>query len=353
MKRLKNQQGMILPSALFVLALLTFLGISSINTAQIELEISKNAMLATKAFYNAESGTDIVLMDARNLLKPYKSDWNKLPEIAATNENYSISNIQFSATIAPKLDENGQMELWQGFPVITITSTGKFGTAQSVVQITAHRDRLFAKVPSALYAAEGVSVSGQAARVDGRYRTGSFDCPDIDVVVNTKDVITALGSDSISTKTAANFCTAKICNSPPLTSDSGPPYPLAETVDKLKKEATIISGTPPKGSVFGSEDNPGIFYCPGNLSTNNITIYGILLAEGDVELAGNTDIRGLSFVKGTTTLKGGGSTAIFGAWLSQKPVTINGGLDIYYDCRVLQKLVDNLEFYTMTSWLQL
>ena len=53
---INNQQGSIIVIAVFILVLLTIIGISATNTSTTEVQISTNAMLYNLAFYTAESG---------------------------------------------------------------------------------------------------------------------------------------------------------------------------------------------------------------------------------------------------------------------------------------------------------
>lgn len=221
-----------------------------------------------------------------------------------------------------------------------------------MVKCIARMNALFNKIPAPLYGADGIDQSGnaQSARADGQYHTGSYDCPDIDTN-NTFDAVTLAGTSV--TTTAYTFCTVKTCVEPVRPSDDGPQFPVVQTIDNLKPRAAIIPTNPPNGSTFGTEEEPGIFYCPGNLVTNNLTVYGILLVEGNVELDGNANsIKGLALVKGTSLVKGGGNVASYGAWLGQGMVTLDGGVEFYYDCRVFQNLLDSYERYNMLAWMQ-
>jgi len=369
---MRNERGSVVVLALIILVVLTLFGVMSTNIAQVELLCASADMQHKKAFYNAEAGANIALADLRNLVHPYKSDWAHMPDpITFTNLIYSIPNstMQFSVSMTPKRNTGGHIILWGdtnndaiaeentsvGYPIMIVTSTGTApGNASDIIEVIARMDAVFNKIPAPLYGAKGIDQSGsaQSARSDGQYYIGSFDCPDVDMSDNY-DAITLVGTGS--NETALKFCTVKTCGDPIKPSDNGPGFPVVKTIDNLKiKESVVtIPTNPPGKSVFGSLEEPGIFYCPGNLATENLTVYGILLVEGNVELTGNANaIRGMALVKGTSLIKGGGKVATYGAWIGEGMVTLDGGVELYYDCRVFQNLTTKYEKYHMICWME-
>ena len=55
-KQIQNEDGFVLILALFVLILLTIVGISATNTSIIDIQISQNDKAYKIAFFNADSG---------------------------------------------------------------------------------------------------------------------------------------------------------------------------------------------------------------------------------------------------------------------------------------------------------
>jgi type II secretory pathway component PulK len=55
---ISNQQGSVIVIAMFILVLLTVIGIAASNTSTTEMQITTNALLYNTAFYTAESGIE-------------------------------------------------------------------------------------------------------------------------------------------------------------------------------------------------------------------------------------------------------------------------------------------------------
>ena len=75
---INNQQGSIIVIAVFILVLLTIIGISATNTSTTEVQISTNAMLYNLAFYTAESGIATGRAALNNLKINDAGSWDKL-----------------------------------------------------------------------------------------------------------------------------------------------------------------------------------------------------------------------------------------------------------------------------------
>ena len=91
----------------------------------------------------------------------------------------------------------------------------------------------------------------------------------------------------------------------------------------------------------------------GGLKMSNIDGYGTLIVEGDLTMGGGFTWTGLVVVTGTVTFNGGGSGVnIIGAVMSGDAVSLNGGLEIYYDSCAVGESMSSLG-YELINWRQL
>ena len=86
---------------------------------------------------------------------------------------------------------------------------------------------------------------------------------------------------------------------------------------------------------------------------SNVDGFGNLIVDGDLTLGGGFTWTGLVVVTGTVTFNGGGSGVnITGAVMSGDAVTLNGGLEIYYDSCAVGESLSALG-YDLINWRQL
>ena len=91
----------------------------------------------------------------------------------------------------------------------------------------------------------------------------------------------------------------------------------------------------------------------GGLKMSNVYGYGNLIVDGDLTLGGGFNWTGLVVVTGTVTFNGGGSGVnIVGAVMSGDAVSLNGGLEIYYDSCAVGESLSSLG-YDLLNWRQL
>jgi hypothetical protein len=135
---------------------------------------------------------------------------------------------------------------------------------------------------------------------------------------------------------------------------------LGHYVDTLKEStSTMIALTADvNGAAYGDAGSFVTVYSEtsgnvGGLKMSNVDGFGNLIIEGDLTLGGGFTWTGLVVVTGTVTFNGGGSGVnITGAVMSGDAVSLNGGLEIYYDsCAVGESL--NALGYDLINWRQL
>ena len=148
----KGARGFVLVLALLILLVVTLIGLSAINTATFENQISGNNRVSAEAFYVAEAGINelagrfsrgatgmrgesVEIPDGR----PASADWklylvtqnDKAARIgyAAINPDHvlaqSIQNqADFAVEVKHKVDASNQVITESGFPVYVVTSHG-------------------------------------------------------------------------------------------------------------------------------------------------------------------------------------------------------------------------------------
>jgi hypothetical protein len=396
--RTNNERGSVLVIALAILAVLTIIGVISVNIAQVELLCASAHVQHTKAFYNAEAGANLALVVAKDRMKTLKGSnkWGSwIDPDTFTNSTYSIADslMKFSVSITPKRNSSDKIILWgdtnndgkceenldTGYPILTIRSIGtsSVGTT-AVVEILARLPILFNKIPAPLYGTNGIAKgtvdsNGNAIKAgmesygdeEVSISTAEAYCEDVDVS-GIKDVVTNVGSGADPNITADNVCQKEICGTNKQVSDTGPAYPVTATITNLKNSATWITSPldssdpttvklsgkdiPP----FGSPTEPGIFYCDRNFrieASTDIVVYGILIIEGNAIINGGLDVKGVVMVKGVSDLNGGGGDVVSGAWLGEGLVHVSGSSKFHYNCATLQPTINKYEQYHMLAWM--
>jgi len=102
---INNQQGSIITMALILLALLTIIGIASINTSTTERKLTTNALLHNMAFYAADAGIEAGRAALNNLKIADRGSWDvllsnpsaapdqKVPLSCGSNNCYSLNEV--------------------------------------------------------------------------------------------------------------------------------------------------------------------------------------------------------------------------------------------------------------------
>jgi hypothetical protein len=139
---------------------------------------------------------------------------------------------------------------------------------------------------------------------------------------------------------------------------------IAGMISVLKAAANTTLTEDTTGATYGSSTDYKIVYSntssPANvngLKLSNVTGYGILLVDGDLELAGGFNWNGIILVTGAVKLNGGGNDPVnvSGQLLSGTStvtdISINGSNNIGYDsCKV--KLATTTAPLTVLNWKQ-
>jgi hypothetical protein len=135
---------------------------------------------------------------------------------------------------------------------------------------------------------------------------------------------------------------------------------LGSYVDTLKESTSsmVTLTADVNGDIYGSAGSFVTVYSEtsgnvGGLKMSNVEGFGNLIIDGDLTLGGGFTWTGLVVVTGTVTFNGGGSGVnITGAVMSGDAVSLNGGLEIYYDSCAVSESLSALG-YRMVNWRQL
>jgi len=139
---------------------------------------------------------------------------------------------------------------------------------------------------------------------------------------------------------------------------------IAGMISALKAATNITLTEDTNSATYGSSTDYKIVYSntssPANvngLKLSNVTGYGILLVDGDLELAGGFNWNGIILVTGAVKLNGGGNDPvnvagqILSGTSTVTDISINGGNNIGYDSCKVKKAVTSAPL-TVLNWKQ-
>jgi hypothetical protein len=366
MKTLRNENGYVIVLAILILSILTIIGVSALQTSRTEVQISTNSLIYHKNFYAAESAAILSFDWLRgNLDESDYLDIDYIGEYQKSDFEFPVNsfrNMNFWAEVIHKTaidpldgvekvvlfgDADGdylnESNFTTGVPFEIVTGYGTHVRGgQSAVQIRLKYEPIFMMPNAALRVNSSVDGNGISGSILGESRSGS-ECG------NVADIMYDVGGGTI--EYAGDLgATARIEQSTGM-------YPLPLLKDTIIKKATLTlpgSNNIDESSIITTAENPGIIYLDANSKATNLTGYGILFVDGDLDLAGNLNWTGIILVSGNMVFSGGGTKTIYGAIVGMgEAIAINGSVDIQYDCDVLSALHDDFSGYKMTSWKQI
>jgi hypothetical protein len=344
------------------------MGASSVRTSITEVQISTNNTIYHKNFYTAEGGlnmapewtrnnhveADYTDVDWMGTFQKSDFDWT-LPngkEFFKNHDFYAeVTHLTEMDAGAEKVllygDEDGdylnEINFTVGVPLIKVQS---FAThvrgGEGAVEATFIYEPIFMMPDAALRVNSNVNGNGVSGSIIGEHQSGSS-CGDVaDIMFDLSGGTIEYGGDLGDT--------ARIEPSTGM-------YPMSLLRPILIKRATQTveaSMNIDESSIVTSADNMGVIYITGDSKTTNLTGYGILFVDGNMELAGNLNWNGIILVSGDITFSGGGTKTIYGAVVANgEAIAVNGSVDIQYDCDLLTGLHDDFSHYKMTSWRQI
>ncbi|RLB66946.1 MAG: hypothetical protein DRH08_04910 [Deltaproteobacteria bacterium] len=229
----------------------------------------------------------------------------------------------------------------QHYPVEIITTYGMSGNGFNVTEAEVVRNPGIA-VLAAIYSEGDFTGNGNSATISG-----------VDNCGKVSDLPAIYTLDPATTSVSGATVDGVIANG---TDDLDLDNYLAILKDATSSQITLTADV--NGDNYGNTGDFVTVYSEtsgnvGGLKMSNINGYGNLIIEGDLTLGGGFTWTGLVVVTGTITFNGGGSGVnIIGAVMSGDTVTLNGGLEIYYDSCAVGDALNSLG-YELINWRQL
>lgn len=349
-RSLGNQDGYLLVAALTLLSVLVLVGGTAVLLSSTDLKIAGNFRATESALQVAMAGT----AQARELLRQlnaastdptsftdelsgfkgnngvlngYATGTDDVPVASGTLNGvaytvYATNDVQDSNGQYSTVDSNKRA-------LLISVATGSTSSAKARVETVV---RVFDMLtsPSTIYTKGDVTGNGTSLTVSGIDACGSG--PNLDAIYAKGDW-NPNGTPSI-TGAITEYGTNDL--------------DIAGMINALKAAASVTLTEDKNGATYGSSTDYKVVYSntssPVNvngLKLTNVTGYGILLVDGDLELAGGFNWNGMILVTGAVKLNGGGSDPVnvSGQLLSGTStvtdISVNGSNNIGYNsCNV-------------------
>jgi len=357
MKVLRNQEGFAIVLTIMILAILTLLGFSSVQTSMTEVQITTNMHIHHMTFYAAESGRShgSLWLNSLDLKDDVDTDW------FGPDEWFNLDGTKYTWQVKHQVDDDGKILyygdldgdfLWEintisGMPLEFLESNG---THPRGGRATIHSTWIFnpsftvPKAPLWVEDPDKVDFKGNASVIGDSQDTAV--CEDVpDMVYHQAPTVPVdepkhYGLDFVH-------------------ESSGGTYPFSLVQESLSKRADYIGDVFPTAIAEAStQENPVIIVLTGDIIINNedlkVPAYGILFIDGNLSINGNVEWNGLIVTTGDTSI-GNGTANINGSLVTGDgaDVDITGAIVIQYDCESLAKMFDTFSGYRMTSWRQM
>ena len=214
-------------------------------------------------------------------------------------------------------------------PIELVCAYGSKNGGLSTIEIAIKGAPLDIDADAVLYAKDNVTGNGSALSVNAVGPTG---CGSV--------------TDTIYTYSTPTAPTTTTLNGSP-TLIPGPPnsgnhnVEITDIIDSMYKNANEVITSDQNGTTYGSSANFQTYYSdtsnPYNvqgLKLQQVTGWGLLMVEGDLELGGGFTWKGLILVTGVLAFNGGGgpnAINIEGAVMANQTVAINGSINLQYN----------------------
>ena len=369
LKGVAGEKGFMLVAALTLMTALTLIGTTAYLLSSTDIKVGANFRNSQQVLQVAMAGGE----RARELLRQEnrssgdlttfsdelsnsarKGQNNTLDGYTASTDDTAIASgtiggITYSAYLSNDSADGVTSETDSNKKVmITTVATKNSGNAKAVVQTVV---QLYTGVtsPATVYSKGDVTGNGSSLTIQGNDECG---------------VETALAPIYTKSPAITNLNGSPTLSGSPSTPQTGSlDLGIAEMISSLKGSAAYNLTADTNNTTYGSSSSYKTVYSntsnPPNvngLKLNNVTGYGILLIDGDLELGGGFTWYGPILVTGSVTLNGGGSGInVHGQILSGTStltdVTINGGNVIQYNSCELKKAFATQPL-TVLNWKQ-
>ena len=354
-KFVSNQKGFILIAALTLLTVLTLLGTTAYILSSTDIRVGGNFRDSQLALQVAMAGAEKARAQLTTELFPVSGSMvslsaelaakkganNVLNGYASGTDDVALANgsLNGSSYVAyltnDALDANGQYSTTDANSKVLITSvaTGP-NSASARVEMVVYSPAGLASSPAAVYSKGDVTGNGSSLTVNGTDACGQ--AGSIGAIYTKDPAETELNGNPTITGSISHGSTN---------------VDIQNYINTLKGGATTTLTADQNGATYGSSTNYVTVYSDTNnppnnqgLKLQNVTGYGILLIQGDLELGGGFTWNGIILATGSVTLNGGGGGInieglVFSGTSTLTDITVNGGNVIQYNsCNVKSAL---------------
>jgi hypothetical protein len=388
-KQLGDEKGIVLVLGMFLILIVTLIGISALNTSTYDVRISGNERSSIQAFYVAEAGINEFMgrfqdsatnqisdndpsnPNQRVLLARYpgkgavqigyvSGDPNSIPSLQ--------SQLDFGVEIKHKIDAANQVVQYGGVPIYVLKSYGFTADGGNKILEAELLKSPNYDPPSALYSEMPIHIHGSSIYINGNDGCGTTNKPGVITTATKIPAILEFGSPSIEGLP------------PKVISSSNPPpvsLPIKEMLDYLKGYASFNYRYSENQTLDGYSDSWGtpisssytapitytgpmnIVYFDMNgektlILTGDSHGAGILLVEGNLEINGSFAWYGVILVTGSLGCSGVGQKNVTGGIVVGKNANIEtnsgGSASIIYCSAISDKLKDIIPPSKMIRW---
>lgn len=376
--RVGKQEGFILVAALTLMAVLVMVGattylVSSTNakvggnfkTSQITLQVAMAGIETAREKLRVSNAASANMNSFSEELAAHRGSNSQLDNPLGSTDDYNVlttsttsSTMTVGSTTVSYVvyitndaqDSNG----WQSVTdsnqkaLLTSIATGP-NNSKAIVQAVI---KVFsgATAPAAVYSKGDVTGNGNSLTISG-----------VDECGVTSSIAPIYTKSPAITKLTGNGGT--LSGSPSTAQTGTTDLNIAGMISELKSSASYTLTQDTSTGTYGSATDYKVVYSntssPANvngLMLNNVTGYGVLLIDGDLELGGGFTWYGPILVTGSVTLNGGGGGInVHGQILSGTStltdITINGGNVIKYNSCEIAKAFTNVSL-PVANWKQ-
>jgi len=264
--------------------------------------------------------------------------------------------------------------LTKGDPVLLITARGSRGTAVRTVEVEASRtpfvvpgSALYTETDDFQFAGTQFLVSGLDWDPVSGVLTGQPGVAGIATTEDPNQILADLGEDGTNMGWGSDAASPDYAgNHNNVEGDTGQGAVVGSTIDyDLQAMAEFyanhadetISGGTYTQETWGTWDDYQVIYATGNVTMTGIsTGAGVLVVDGDMDIAGQLNWTGLILVLGDLKYTGGGTHGeVYGAIMAQgvdEEQMLGGNASIKFSRQALDRLTDLMP-YQVANWREL
>lgn len=292
-KPLGNERGVVLVTALMVMALLTVGGIAALNTSDTELQISGNQRVASQAFYLAEAGV-------QHAVGVFKKDG--LATLKTTNfSNKALGGGSYSVTVTDQSSGSEDKFLLTSSGTssgVSRTIEAVFSRAKAVIPSIDGAFGIYGKKPTLTLPKKGNPIDGRDWDVPTNFNCSGSACGGT-VTGGTPSPGLYVSDPTFTAPKSGVEGTVKIGGGTP-----------DQDWSALAQALIPIANKNPASNNLGTRDKPTVTYIDNAAKFNGSADgAGILIiaSSGDLKISGNFHYEGIIIV-----LDGGGLDSFTG-----------------------------------------